>query len=52
LTPLTRTALIVAVWYLFPSARFVVIPAVIVTVYAITIAVLEVRWRRIQSGEP
>src|SRR5207253_9373331 len=44
---LARTALVVAVWYAFPRARFVVIPAVIVAVYAVTVIVLEVRWRRI-----
>jgi hypothetical protein len=49
---LTRTALIVTVWYEFPLARFVAVPAVIVAVYAVTIIVLEVRWRRIQSAEP
>lgn len=40
-----RTGLIVAAWYLFPDLRFVVIPAVIVGVYAVTIYVLEQRWR-------
>jgi hypothetical protein len=49
---LTRTALIVAVWYVFPLARFIAVPAVIVAVYAVTIVVLEVRWRRIHSAEP
>lgn len=44
---LTRTALVTAAWYLFPGSRFVVIPAVIVAVYAVTIVVLEARWRRI-----
>ena len=49
---LARTALIVAVWYLFPLARFVAIPAVIVAVYAVTIIVLEMRWRRVHSAAP
>jgi hypothetical protein len=44
---LARTALITAVWYAFPLSRFIVVPAVIVAVYAATIIVLEVRWRRI-----
>ena len=48
----TRTALVVAVWYVFPLARFIAVPAVIVAVYAATIVVLEVRWRRIHSAEP
>ena len=47
---LARTALITAVWYVFPLSRFVVVPAVIVAVYAVTIIVLEVRWRRIHRA--
>ncbi len=42
---ITRTCLIVAAWYAFPESRFVVIPAVIVGMYAVTIFVLERRWR-------
>ncbi len=49
---LARTALIVTAWYLFPLARFVAVPAVIVAVYAVTVIVLEMRWRRIHSAEP
>jgi hypothetical protein len=41
-----RTVLVTAAWYLFPTQRFTVIPAVIVAVYAVTIAVLEQRWQR------
>lgn len=40
-----RTGLVTAAWYLAPHRRFVVIPAVIVGVYAVTIAILEQRWR-------
>jgi len=40
-----RTGLIVAAWYAWPESRFVVIPVVIVAVYAVTIVVLETRWR-------
>lgn len=43
---LTRTALVTASWYLFPKHRFVIVPAAIVAVYAVTIVVLEARWRR------
>lgn len=39
----TRTALIVAAWYAFPTARFVAIPAIIVAVYLVTILVLARR---------
>jgi hypothetical protein len=45
---LARTALITAVWYVFPLTRFIVVPAVIVAVYAVTIIVLEMRWRHKQ----
>jgi hypothetical protein len=45
-----RTAAIVAAWYVFPARRFVVIPIVIVVTYAITIVVLERRWRSVQAG--
>lgn len=41
-----RTVLVTAAWYLAPHLRFVLIPAVIVCVYAVTIVVLEQRWRR------
>jgi hypothetical protein len=47
---LARTALVTAVWYVFPHTRFIVVPAVIVAVYAVTIIVLEVRWRRIHCA--
>jgi hypothetical protein len=46
---LARTALVTASWYLFPNHRFVAVPAAIVAVYAVTIVVLEARWRRQQS---
>jgi hypothetical protein len=36
----TRTALCLAVWYLFPEQRFVAIPLAIVAVYLVTIAAL------------
>ena len=44
-----RTALVTASWYLFPEARFVAIPAVIVAIYAVTIVILEMRWRRLHT---
>ncbi|MEP7354250.1 MAG: hypothetical protein ABI824_13565 [Acidobacteriota bacterium] len=42
---LTRTSLVVTAWYVFPAHRFVVIPAVIVAVYLVSIAVLARRAR-------
>ena len=36
----TRTVLCLAAWYVFPEQRFVVIPAVIVVIYLVTIAAL------------
>jgi hypothetical protein len=47
---LTRTALVTAAWYLFPHYRFIAVPAVIVVVYAVTIVVLEARWRNIRRA--
>jgi hypothetical protein len=41
----TRTVLVLAAWYLFPAHRFVVIPAVIVAIYLVTIYVLAKRLR-------
>ena len=37
---ISRTVLVLAVWYLFPAHRFVVVPAVIVAIYLVTIVVL------------
>jgi hypothetical protein len=45
-----RTLLIVAVWYLFPGARFLAVSIVIVAMYLVTIYVLELRWRAL--GRP
>jgi uncharacterized protein DUF7010 len=47
---IARTLLVVATWYSFPHARFVAVPAVIVSIYAITIFVLERRWRGINRA--
>jgi hypothetical protein len=41
----TRTALVLTAWYVFPEQRFVVIPAIIVLIYLITIYVLARRPR-------
>ena len=46
----TRTVLVTAAWYLAPHSRFVVIPAVIVGVYVVTIVILEQRWRTVSRG--
>ena len=43
----TRTALVTTAWYLVPTQRFVLIPMIIVVIYAITIYVLEQRWRQL-----
>lgn len=45
-----RTILVTAAWYLFPHLRFVLIPAVIVAIYAVTIYVLERRWRQLSRA--
>jgi hypothetical protein len=46
---LARTGLVTVTWYLFPLERFVAVPVAIVLVYATTIVVLEMRWRRIRG---
>lgn len=45
-----RTGLIVALWYVFPDWRYVTIPIAIVVVYAITLVVLEMRWREVNAA--
>ncbi len=42
-----RTVGVTAAWYLFPEHRFQMIPLVIVLVYAVTILILESRWRQV-----
>lgn len=42
---IARTLLVTAAWYAFPELRFVAIPAVIVAIYLVTIAVLVARER-------
>lgn len=48
----TRTVLVVTVWYLFPDARFVVVPAAIVVVYLVSIAVLVRRFSQLTAVRP
>jgi hypothetical protein len=45
-----RTAGVLAVWLAFPEHRFVAVPLVIVAVYAVTLVVLERRWRALQGS--
>lgn len=40
---LTRTILIVALWYFFPDNRFVIIPFMIVLIYVLTLVILKNR---------
>lgn len=44
-----RTLGVVLLWYALPHLRFVAIPFFIVFIYAITIVVLERRWRALQA---
>lgn len=46
---ISRTALLVFAHYAFPAQRFVLIPALVVLVYLITIAVLYNRYRAVSS---
>ena len=45
----TRTLGLVVAWYLFPDHRFVVLPAIIVAVYAATLVVLARRKRALPA---
>ncbi len=47
---IVRTLGIVAAWYLFPEHRFVVIPAIIVAVYLVSIIALELRYAELQQS--
>ena len=47
---IARSVLVLAAWYAFPEQRFVVVPLVVVALYAVTIVVLELRWRRLRFG--
>ncbi len=40
---LTRTLVVLLLWYLFPNLRFVVIPFAIVSIYIITLFILHIR---------
>lgn len=46
---MSRTLLLVTVYYLFPDHRFVASAVVIVVIYLITIILLENRWRKIKN---
>jgi hypothetical protein len=45
-----RTVGVLAAWLAFPEHRFVAVPLVIVAVYAVTLLVLERRWRALQGS--
>ncbi len=45
-----RTVAVLAVWLAFPQHRFVAVALVIVVVYAVTLVVLERRWKRLQRA--
>lgn len=45
-----RTVLCTACWVLFPAQSMVLIPVSIVLIYAISIAVLELRWRKLSQS--
>lgn len=48
--PVARTVGIVVLWYALPGLRYVAIPFYIVLIYAITIVLLEQRWRRVMAA--
>ena len=41
-----RTLLVLVAWYIAPEHSFIIIPAIIVFTYLITIPVLEFRWKK------
>lgn len=45
---ITRTLLITLAWFLWPEQSFVIIPAIIIVIYIISIWVLESRWCNLQ----
>lgn len=45
-----RTALCTLAWVLYPEHSFVLQALIVVFVYAITIVVLEMRWKKLQMG--
>ncbi|MBI5170157.1 MAG: hypothetical protein HZA61_11755 [Candidatus Eisenbacteria bacterium] len=47
---IVRTLACVVLWYALPEQRFVAIPFAIVAIYAVTIVVLERRWRALRSA--
>lgn len=47
---LVRTTLVLALWYLFPENRFVVISLAIVVLYLITLFVMLDRYKKISQG--
>lgn len=46
---ITRTILVLILWYAFPELRFVVIPFAIVGVYLITLVVLNKRYKTVNN---
>ncbi len=47
---IARTVAVLVLWYAFPEHRYVAIPAAIVVIYAVTIAVQESRWRALRAA--
>lgn len=45
-----RTLLCTLAWLLAPEHSFVIIPVIIVLIYAVTIVTLEIRWRKLQRN--
>lgn len=48
---ISRTALVLIAWYVFPQHRMLAVALVIVTMYLITIFLLERRWRALQETQ-
>jgi len=47
---IARTLLLTAAWFLFPSHRFTVLPAIIVALYLVSIVALANRWNSLKTS--
>lgn len=47
---IVRTILILLAWFIAPEQTYVLVPAIIVIIYIVSIAVLELRWRALPGS--
>lgn len=46
-----RTVLCTLAWIMYPEQSFVLQPVIVVTMYVVSIAALELRWKRMQAAQ-